>query len=163
LTNTIVVMHQGTDIEDIMSIVDDAQFALTPLNATRFPSAPTSPSPQVHDGFQKVFENIADVTTAGVEAALSSTGATHVLVTGHSLGGATASMSGVYLRSQLASDISINVAVFGLPRGGDQAWASFVDSTLPGAVKHVTNENDPVPTLPPMDFGCAIISFTFVT
>lgn len=41
---------------------------------------------QVHDGFQKTFERTADGVLSGVKDALSSTNATNVLVTGHSLG-----------------------------------------------------------------------------
>lgn len=72
------------------------------INSTRFPNSSAfllfdysysfrlrsmfSAGVQVHDGFQKTFERTADGVLSGVKDALSSTNATNVLVTGHSLG-----------------------------------------------------------------------------
>lgn len=85
-----------------LSIVNDVQIAQVGLNSTLFPGAdcPYCPpfhcaciliicslaSIQVHDGFQKTFERTADGVLSGVQSALASTGASNVVVTGHSLG-----------------------------------------------------------------------------
>lgn len=39
-------------------------------------------------------------------------------------------LDAVFLREQLPADIEVQTAVFGLPRGGNQAWADFVDATV---------------------------------
>ncbi|KZT25361.1 alpha/beta-hydrolase [Neolentinus lepideus HHB14362 ss-1] len=150
-TQTIVVAHQGTDPENILSIANDAQFLLTDLNTTLFPQA--GQGVQVHDGFQKTFERTADGVLSGVQNALSSTGATKVLVTGHSLGAAIATMDAVMLKMNLDPSISLTSTVFGLPRGGDQSWADLVNSNLGTSFTHITNQNDPVPTVPPEFLG----------
>ena len=71
-----------------------------------------------------------------------------MLVSGHSLGAALAGMINILRRIQISEATYINVvmtstflkqnlnglnvstAVFGLPRGGNQAWADFVDSNV---------------------------------
>jgi hypothetical protein len=102
----------------------------------------------VHDGFQQTFERTADGLLAGVMKGLASTGVKKVVVTGHSLGSslpglihlptqwlgtagaALATMTGVMIKD--AVDPSVNVAVtgYGLPRGGNEAWAKFLDSKV---------------------------------
>lgn len=85
-----------------LSILNDADFVLENINATRFSqtagrmftltdhlsdylSLPTE-GIQVHSGFQQTFERTADGLLAGVKAGLASTGVSKVVVTGHSLG-----------------------------------------------------------------------------
>ncbi|KAJ7154478.1 alpha/beta-hydrolase [Mycena filopes] len=148
--NTLVVAHEGTDASNILSILNDAQFGLVPLNETRFP-ATAGKNITVHSGFQATFERTADSLLAGIMAGLASTGATKVLVTGHSLGAALATMTGALLKASLPSSVAVEVSGFGLPRGGNQAWADFLDAT--GGVSFMSNQNDPVPTVPPKFLG----------
>lgn len=105
---------------------------------------------QVHDGFQKTFERTADGVLSGVQNALSSTGANKVLVTGHSLGksdlldtsltsviltwhisgAAVAAMDALMLKMILPSSVEMTATLFGLPRGGNQEYADFIDSAV---------------------------------
>jgi len=151
-TNSIVVAHQGTDPNNLLSILNDAEFGLVDLNTTRFTAA-SGKSIQVHQGFQDTFERTADGVLAGVQSGLASTGATNVLVTGHSLGAAVATLDAMLLTENLDPSISMTTSVFGLPRVGNQAWADFVDSSLGTTLSHITNQNDPVPTVPPEFLG----------
>jgi len=151
-TNTIVVAHQGTDPENLLSLLNDAEIGLVDLNTTRFTAA-SGKGIQVHEGFQDTFERTADGVLAGVQSGLASTGATNVLVTGHSLGAAVATMDAMFLTENLDSSISMTTSVFGLPRVGDQTWADFVDASLGTTLSHITNQNDPVPTVPPELLG----------
>ncbi|KAJ7575605.1 alpha/beta-hydrolase [Mycena floridula] len=146
-TSTVVVAHQGTEPENILSVLNDAEFILTDLNTTRFTSA-DGLGIKVHSGFQDTFERTADGLLSGVQNAIASTGASKVLVTGHSLGAAIATLDAMMLKQALSPSVDITTTVFGLPRVGNQAWADFVDA---GAVSltRVTNQNDPVPTVPP--------------
>jgi hypothetical protein len=150
-SNSIVLAHQGTEASNILSIVNDAEFGLVNINSTRFPN---TSGVQVHDGFQKTFERTADGVLSGVKSALSSTGATNVLVTGHSLGAAISTMDALMLKINLPSNIKMTTTVFGLPRGGNQAFADMIDSMLGSSFSFVTNQHDPVPTVPPrfLDF-----------
>ncbi|KAL0953219.1 hypothetical protein HGRIS_004472 [Hohenbuehelia grisea] len=152
VTQSIVVAHQGTEPSNILSILNDAQFLLTGLNSTRFPAAKDG-SIKVHSGFQKTFERTADGVLAGVQKALKATNVKKVVVTGHSLGAAIATMDAVMLKQALGSSVSVTTTVFGLPRGGNQAWADFVDAALGSTLTRISNQNDPVPTVPPRFIG----------
>ncbi len=84
----------------------------------------------MHDGFAYTQERTADVILSAVQSALESTRAKKVLVTGHSLGAAIASIDGMMLRMKLDLSIAVTTTVFGLPRVGNKAWADLVDSTV---------------------------------
>ncbi|KAG6862981.1 hypothetical protein C0993_000654 [Termitomyces sp. T159_Od127] len=127
-TQSIVVAHQGTDPKEFLSVLNDAEFPLVSLNASRFPGV--NGNIQVHDGFQKTFERTADEIHAGVQAGLTSKNVSKVLVTGHSQGAAIAVMDAAMLRQDLDPSVEIRTTVFGLPRGGNAAWADFLDTTV---------------------------------
>ncbi|KAJ6624859.1 alpha/beta-hydrolase [Mycena sp. CBHHK59/15] len=148
---SLVVAHEGTDSKNMqaLSILNDAQFGLVDLNATRFPQ--TAESIQVHSGFQDTFERTADGLLAGVMAGLASTGVKKVSVTGHSLGAAIATMTGAMIKAAVDPSVEVTVTGFGLPRGGNQEWADFLDKNV--GVTFVSNQHDPVPTVPPRFLG----------
>ncbi|KAF7317787.1 Lipase-3 domain-containing protein [Mycena kentingensis (nom. inval.)] len=149
-TNSLVVAHQGTSSKNILSILNDAKFALVDLNATRFPQF-ADQGIKVHDGFQDTFERTADGLLDGVLKGLDETGATQISVTGHSLGAAIATMTGLWLKQNVDASIPVSVTGFGLPRGGNKEWADLLDSEV--GVTFFTNQNDPVPTVPPLFLG----------
>ncbi|KAH9851329.1 alpha/beta-hydrolase [Lenzites betulinus] len=145
--DTIVVAHQGTDPKNLLSDLNDIEIGQVAANTTILPTA--SGDVKLHDGFTETQGRTADTVLSAVQSALESTGATKVLVTGHSLGAAVASIDAMMLKTKLNSNVSVSAVVFGLPRVGNQAWADLVDSTLGSAFTHVTNQNDPVPRVPP--------------
>ncbi|KAF7291301.1 Lipase-3 domain-containing protein [Mycena indigotica] len=167
--DAIVVAHEGTDPKKLLSILNDAQFGLVPLNASRFPDTEDQ-NITVHEGFQKTFERTADGLLAGVMSGLSATGASKVLVTGHSLGAALSSLTGALIKTTLAASpdpalaaVPVTVVGFGQPRGGNPAFASFLEGLFPSsapspdlatdAMGFVTNQHDPVPVVPPLFLG----------
>ncbi|KAJ7850042.1 alpha/beta-hydrolase [Mycena olivaceomarginata] len=147
---SIVVAHEGTDSKNILSILNDAKFGLVDLNVTRFPDT-AGQGIQVHSGFQETFERTADGLLDGVLKGLASTGAKKVVVTGHSLGAAVATMTGAFIKTKVDPSVSVSVTGFGLPRGGNKAWADFLDKNSP--VTFMSNQNDPVPAVPPRFLG----------
>ncbi|KAJ7653405.1 alpha/beta-hydrolase [Mycena rosella] len=149
---SLVVAHEGTDPDNILSILNDAELLLEDIDTTRFPQA-AGKGIKVHSGFQETFERTADGLLAGVKAGLASTGVNKVVVTGHSLGAALATMTGAMIKGAVDPSVNVVVTTFGLPRGGNQAWANFLDSNV--GVTFVTNQNDPVPTVPPLLLGFA--------
>jgi hypothetical protein len=46
-------------------------------------------------------------------------------------------MDAVFLRQNLDPDVDIVTRVFGLPRGGNQDWANFVDQTVSAVFMHI--------------------------
>ncbi|KAJ7080185.1 alpha/beta-hydrolase [Mycena belliarum] len=147
---SLVVAHEGTDPKNILSILNDAEFGLEDIDTTRIPQA-AGKGVQVHSGFQATFQRTADGLLAGVKTNLASTGVKKVVVTGHSLGAALATMTGAMIKGAVGPSVDVVVTTFGLPRGGNKAWADFLDSNV--GVTFVTNQNDPVPTVPPLTLG----------
>ncbi|KAJ7089734.1 alpha/beta-hydrolase [Mycena belliarum] len=147
---SLVVAHQGTSSKNILSILNDAKFALADLNVTRFPDT-AGKGIKVHSGFQQTFERTADGLLAGVKKALADTGVKKVSVTGHSLGAAIATMTGAFIKKNIDPSVEVTVTGFGLPRGGNKEWADFLDNDV--GVTFVSNQNDPVATVPPRFLG----------
>ncbi|KAI0030640.1 alpha/beta-hydrolase [Vararia minispora EC-137] len=150
-TKSIVVAHQGTNSSNPLSVINDLNFSQTPLNATLFPGV--SDNVQVHEGFAETQGRTADAVLAAVQSGLASTGFSKVLVTGHSLGAAIATMDALMLNMNLGSNVQITTTTFGLPRGGNQDFANLVDSQLGGSYTFITHGNDPVPIVPPQAIG----------
>ncbi|KAL0057375.1 hypothetical protein AAF712_015984 [Marasmius tenuissimus] len=151
-TNNIVVAHQGTNSKNLLSILNDAQFLLTDINTDRFTSAKDKDI-EVHSGFQKTFERTADEVLDSVKRGLADFNSTKVQVTGHSLGGSVAVLDALMLKQELDPSIEIQTTLFGLPRVGNQEFADFVDTTLGSTLVRITNQDDPVPRVPPRLFG----------
>jgi hypothetical protein len=79
--------------------------------------------------------------TGGVDPAL-------IILTGHSLGGAVATIGGVWA-SYVWPGADVRVVTFGAPATGNAEWAQAVHSVV-GRVWRVVNKWDIVPTLPPL-------------
>ena len=73
-----------------------------------------------------------------------------VVATGHSLGGALATLGAAVLRSQ---NITVDLYTYGAPRVGLQGISEFVGATGKGGNFRVTHKDDPVPKLPPALLG----------
>jgi pimeloyl-ACP methyl ester carboxylesterase len=108
---------------------------------------------QVHSGFAETQGSTAEAVLSAVKAGLQSTGTNKVLVTGHSLGAAIATMDALMLRQNLDPTVSIRTVVFGLPRSGNPAFANLIDSQLGSQFTYVTHGKDPVPMMPPRFLG----------
>lgn len=87
---------------------------------------------------------------SGVKAARAQYPSYKIVVTGHSLGGAIATVATANLRA--AGIANIDMYTYGSPRVGNAAFVDFV-SAQPGLEIRVTHLDDPVPRLPPIIFG----------
>jgi pimeloyl-ACP methyl ester carboxylesterase len=74
------------------------------------------------------------------------------VATGHSLGGALATLCALELK-KLVPAASVSLYTYGIPRVGDQTFATFIESSLGSNSYRVTHLNDPVPRLPGRLFG----------
>ncbi|PIL34143.1 hypothetical protein GSI_03854 [Ganoderma sinense ZZ0214-1] len=145
--DTVVVAHQGTEPKNFLSDLNDLNIDQVRANTTVLPNA--GADVRMHDGFLETQERTSDLVLSTVQSALKSTGSKKVLVVGHSLGAAIASIDGMMLKMKLDPRIAVTTTVFGLPRVGNKAWADLVDRTLGASFTHVTNQDDPVPRVPP--------------
>jgi predicted lipase len=76
-----------------------------------------------------------------------------VTVIGHSLGAALALLDGVRLRLLLAPTTDVRVVGYGMPRVGNQEFATFVDTILSDRVQRINNKKDPIPIVPGRSLG----------
>jgi hypothetical protein len=96
---------------------------------------------QVHRGFQAAFGSIAHEVTELLPANCE------VIVTGHSLGGALATLFADALNGFRRVH---SVWTFGSPRVGNGAYARAYNARLADQTFRITNAGDPVPWLPPL-------------
>jgi pimeloyl-ACP methyl ester carboxylesterase len=108
---------------------------------------------RVHSGFADAHSRTADAVLSAVKAGLQSTGTNKVLITGHSLGAAIATLDALMLRQRLDSAVSITAVVLAPPRTGNAAFANLIDSQLGDKFTYVTHGNDPMPNVPPPFLG----------
>jgi predicted lipase len=111
-----------------MSLLNDAETLLGNINRTLTPSAPHDV--QIHSGFSYSHGRTADTVLAAVKNAVNGGKAEKIKVFGHSLGAAIAVLDALMLKAAFPT-IPQQMVVFGLPRGGNQAFADFTDKQVP--------------------------------
>lgn len=99
-----------------------------------------------HAGFATAWAEPRSAVLAALKAATAQYPSYKLVITGHSLGGAVATLAAADLRSQ---GYAADLYTYGSPRVGNGAFASWV-SAQSGITARVTHVNDPVPRLPPM-------------
>ncbi|KAJ7450088.1 lipase [Mycena galericulata] len=122
----IIVAFRGTF--SLKDAVIDALVFLAP-----FVSPGITELVNVHTGFLKAYNNVVDDVLSIVKAQLADYPTYRVIVTGHSLGGAIASLAAPSLKIALP-DAAIKLYTFaddpGQPRVGDAKYARFVEDTI---------------------------------
>ncbi|MFA0248116.1 lipase family protein [Vibrio sp. 10N.261.45.A4] len=133
-----VLAFRGTEATSLNDIKSDAKATITKCK---------SPG-KVHEGFHEAFESVEE--ELGV--ALSKlTEAKPLFITGHSLGGALATIAA----KRLKFDFGIAACyTFGSPRVGDKEWIS----TIKTPIYRVVNAADSVTMLPPNGLAIGAIS-----
>ncbi|KAG8686144.1 hypothetical protein FRC09_014318 [Ceratobasidium sp. 395] len=144
---SVVVAHQGTELNNTQAVLTDLEFIPLPLNTTRFPGAPLTAL--VHLGFKAAHARTASIILTTVKDIIAEKQAKTVISVGHSLGGALALLEGLNLRLNLPENINVVTRTFGQPRVGNDVFAQFVDQKLPNLAR-VTIKRDVVPVLPPL-------------
>jgi hypothetical protein len=96
----------------------------------------------VHRGFAGAFWSVKTEIFRALQDAR------RVIVTGHSLGGALATLCADAMISQGWGDKIRNVITFGSPRVGNGKFAQLYNVTLGARTRRVVNAGDPVPHVP---------------
>ncbi|KAH9924679.1 alpha/beta-hydrolase [Epithele typhae] len=136
--NAVVIAYEGTDPPSCaLSDLTDVDLFLAPLDATLFPGIPSSA--EVHEGFANEHAIEASAILAETKSLLSSKGATTVITVGHSLGGALAELSALFMTLNLPSSVHVKSVTFGTPRVSD-----FV---------RINHDHDPIPIVPGRSLG----------
>ncbi|KAE8394071.1 Alpha/Beta hydrolase protein [Aspergillus alliaceus] len=104
----------------------------------------------IHSGFYKSWELVKAEVVDAVSKAKETYKDYNVVITGHSLGAAIATIAGAHFRT---IQIPCDIYSYGSPRIGDERFAEFI-SNQPGLTFRITHGYDPVTSLPPMSlFG----------
>ncbi|KAM0255155.1 hypothetical protein ACHAQJ_006078 [Trichoderma viride] len=115
----------------------------------------------VHMGFLESWKSAREAVLPELKALRAKYPSHPIQLVGHSLGGAVACLAALELKVSLGWD-DVTVTTFGEPRAGNPQFARFVDDVfdLDGIVdlekrayRRVTHADDPVPLLPPSEFG----------
>ncbi|KAI9297074.1 alpha/beta-hydrolase [Neoconidiobolus thromboides FSU 785] len=103
----------------------------------------------VHRGFKQCSENLLPLYVNKLKELLNEHREYKLVVVGHSLGGAIATLSALILRENLGlKDDSLSVFTYGEPRIGDKEFARYLNQQA-FSLTRVVNNNDLVAHLPP--------------
>jgi len=112
---------------------------------------PPYPSAEVHEGFFLAFRSVKEQLWTSLDYFLDQYPGSPIVITGHSLGGALASIAVVEIKLTYSNPPDIvNLYTFGSPRVGDFPFASLVDSLVNDSFR-LTHHEDIVVHLPPSD------------
>lgn len=145
-TNMIVVAFRGSS--NIPNWFADLDFVFT-----TYPNTECSGC-EVHRGFLQSYQSMSSNIISDVQSLVSQYSSAAVLVTGHSLGAALTVLAIVDLVQAASPGGGFILYNFGCPRVGNPAFVAWAASVIPGAQGfRLTHERDPVPHVPPLDFG----------
>lgn len=130
--NTLHVVFRGTS--SLSDAIDDMDVRTRPLQDTKI---------QVHAGFLRQFKDVEDQIMLAItkEPSIET-----IVCSGHSLGGALATLAAPILASRF-SNVQVHCFTCGSPRVGNTDFCKWYESLVKNTVR-VTNENDPVPMVP---------------
>lgn len=104
----------------------------------------------VHRGFYMAYQAVASQVLVAVADLLKRNPSYKVIVTGHSLGGALATLAAAdILQHGTAPAADLQLVTFGSPRVGNEYFSSSLTASLQAL--RWTHAKDPVPHLPPQD------------
>jgi triacylglycerol lipase len=98
---------------------------------------------KMHRGFTTAFLSVRD----RIHEFIKNNPASRVTVTGHSLGGALATLCAVDLQFNFSDQFSIDIYTFGAPRVGNDGFTDSFDRRMPESYRFI-NGMDIVPALP---------------
>jgi len=143
--SAVVIAHQGTNPSEILAVLTDLEVRRVDPDPTLFPGLPTDA--EVHSGFAIEHKKTARQILAEVEQLMVEYSSMHVVLVGHSLGGALAELDSIFMKLNLPAETTVRGVTFGTPRVGNKAWAKFFDSRVSNFTR-INNNLDPVPIIP---------------
>jgi len=155
----IVVAFRGTETAKLRDLITDARLVQRSYSVERA-SGGDARGAAIHDGFLEAFDSVRARVLAAVDDARGAgpraralgggnadDGEWHIYVTGHSLGGALATLCAAELAASGRRGIRVSMVNFGSPRVGNAAFVEAYNSLVPDSIR-VVNGADAVPTVP---------------
>ncbi|KAH9029130.1 alpha/beta-hydrolase [Lactarius hengduanensis] len=133
-TQYLVVAHQGTNPSELLSVLTDIRIHFTSPDPVLFPNIPRT-------------QKTAPQILKEVKRLMAENSSTHVILIGHSLGGALAELDTLLMKLNLPADTTVRGVTFGTPRVGNPAWATYFDSQIADFTR-MNNNRDMVPIVP---------------
>ncbi|MDF3057861.1 MAG: putative lipase [Rariglobus sp.] len=157
----VLIAFRGTELADLNDVLADVNVRLVMLTLADYANAP---SRRVHQGFHDALGLVwGDLSAKIMEWTAERPGraARQIFITGHSLGGAIATLMFARLASVDGRPVP-TLVTFGCPKVGDTTFTRELDRLYPERAFRLVNDSDIVPHLPPLsDFHHAGREFTF--
>ncbi|KAL3695407.1 hypothetical protein R1sor_009483 [Riccia sorocarpa] len=172
----LVVAFRGTEQTKWKDLLTDLSMLGIGFNPERVGDGGTNEEVLVHGGFLTAYDSAKAKLLSIVRSAINlrendtdseygSTGTWHIYATGHSLGGALATLFALDLASsKLAKDGQIHVTMYnyGSPRVGNKRFAEMYNKTVKDSWR-IVNHRDIVPTVPRLMGYCHVAQPIYLT
>lgn len=138
----VIITYRGTEPGSFTDLLVDVQVWMVSS-----PCKGSTAASRVHRGFKSAYKAVQHVVNPVVLGLLDEFGLERVIVTGHSLGGAIATLSACDLAALVASRSTttrVSAFTFGSPRVGNEAFQQEYDRAVPDTWRFV-NDLDVVP------------------
>ena len=129
---TLVIAFRGTDVNQLADFYTDLDYTSRPTNFGN-----------VHQGFFNAEHSLH----GAIAWELQQKAPAHIWLTGHSLGGAIATLCAAELHN--SGRRFSGLVTFGQPRVGDRVFAETINREFGSRILRVVNEDDIVVSLPP--------------
>jgi predicted lipase len=141
----VIVSFRGTNPISIKNWIDDFTFKKESADFKGL-------NVNIHSGFLNSYQTHADAVFNKVSNLLLENPDFKLIITGHSLGGAMATLCAMDLHLNKGIE-NIFLITFGSPRVGDSAFADAFDRVFADKSWRVTNQHDVVPHVPLIRMG----------
>jgi predicted lipase len=105
---------------------------------------------EVHLGFQQGYESFKEPLFTEVSELVKKYPNANLVITGHSFGGAMATLAAVDFEN---SGKKVSLITFGSPRVGNEVFSKYANQKIQGSNYRVSYIDDPVTGVPPASLG----------
>lgn len=144
IDNEVLIVFRGTLPFSIKNWMDDLDAFITDY--------PNCAGCKVHEGFYHTYLAIKDTILSSARALFAKYPKSKKLITGHSLGGALATLAAIDIQRYFGPVDEFYT--YGSPRVGNREFATFTNGFVTGNFNsRITHNRDPVPHLPFQNLG----------
>ena len=138
--SNLIVVFRGT--EEIKDIITDINMKKTKMKLS------SHQYPEVHSGFLNQFMTVEDKINDEIKKYLrENEKERNIIFTGHSLGGALATLAYCYFNDKYGNISNMGMVNFGSPRVGGKNFYKLFNKNCKNSIR-IVNRYDPVPCLP---------------